>query len=105
MLKATAPRSCSRRDETTHIIGVGQVRYAGGGFAPPISFAKRVALPRSGKCRRGEKGCLESVVYPGGTEGSNPLPSSGESAANLTFSRGAADATSAREGQATTTAA
>src|SRR6267378_6402696 len=66
MLKATAPRSCSRRDETTHIIGVGQVRYAGGGFAPPISFAKRVALPRSGKCRRGEKGCLESVVYPGG---------------------------------------
>jgi len=50
-----------------------------GGFAPPISFAKRVALLRSGECRRGEKGCLESVVYPGGTEGSNPLPSSGES--------------------------
>ena len=91
MLKATAPRSCSRRDETTHIIGVGQVRYAGGGFAPPISFAKRVALPRSGKCRRGEKVCLESVVYLGGTEGSKPLSSSGESTANLAAPRGSND--------------
>src|SRR6266446_135298 len=32
------------------------------------------SLRRNGKCRRGEKGCLESVVYPAGDRGSNPSP-------------------------------
>src|SRR5438132_1196875 len=74
ILKATAPRSCSRRDETTHIIGVGQVRYAGGGFAAPISFAKRVALPRSGKYRRAKRAVLKASFILGGPRVRNLFP-------------------------------
>jgi len=54
-------------------------RRRGAGFEPPVPLAKRVGLRRNGKCRRGEKGCLERVVHPAGTEGSNPASSAGES--------------------------
>jgi hypothetical protein len=40
------------------------------GFEPPVPLAKRVGHSgRNGKCRRGEKGCLESLVYPAGDRG------------------------------------
>jgi hypothetical protein len=39
--------------------------------------SRRSTRSSNGKCRRGEKGCLESVVYPAGDRGFEP-PSSGK---------------------------
>ena len=46
------------------------------GFEPPVPLAKDWSFRRDRKCRRGDKGSLESVVYLTGTEGSNLSPSS-----------------------------
>jgi hypothetical protein len=43
----------------------------GGRFEPPVPLAKTSRSFRwNGKCRRGERGCVESVIYQAGTAGS-----------------------------------
>jgi hypothetical protein len=53
------------------------------GFEPPVPLANESVSLSGRECREGQKGSLVSVSILGGTGGSNLVPSSGESSANL----------------------
>ena len=51
------------------------------------AVSRRSTSSSNGKCRRGEKGCLESVVYPAGDRGFEPPSSGKESVSSRGFAR------------------
>src|SRR5271169_4320915 len=55
------------------------------GDAGPISWMGLSSTSRLARRRWSAAGPLHGRLFLGGTDGSNPVPSSGESAANLTF--------------------
>ena len=56
------------------------------GFEPPVPLAKRVGLSGgTGSAGEAKRAVSKASSILRGTEGSNLLPSSGESIANLTF--------------------
>jgi hypothetical protein len=59
----------------------------GDGFEPSVPVAKKPVSVAEGELRGIEGGSPQTVVFFRGTDGSNPSPSSGESAANFDRAR------------------
>jgi hypothetical protein len=53
------------------------------GFEPSVFLAKKSASVAERESQRVKRGPRKALFLSGGTDGSNPVPSSGESAANL----------------------